>query len=88
MHTCPNCGKKTIKNITKACIGPGGEIKCKECEAIITIPGKSMWLMAIYLIMIILLRVFFGGIGFYLFAAIGFVLFTWIHIKYAPLIKK
>lgn len=88
MQVCPNCGKRTIKNITKACMAPGGEIKCKECGARITIPGKSMWLIAIYLIMIIFLRSFFTGIGFYLFVAIGFALFTWIHIKYVPLIKK
>ena len=89
MFECPNCKEKTIKKWSKFCLGPVRSVRCDSCGKKVSIPYKSLYFMAAYLIFIFAIPRLIE-FNHYLFIAIIIVtvLVSYLLYKYVPLIVK
>jgi len=87
MQQCPGCGKSSIKNITKLCLGPAKVIECKECGTKITVPlWTYLVFLAVVITMISLSTFTTGVLKWLLIIALCSGFYAW-YLRYVPLIK-
>ncbi len=89
MFECPNCKEKTIKKWSKFCLGPVRSIKCDCCGKKISIPYKSLYFMALYLVFVFATPRLIE-VSYYYFATIVVLtaLVTYLFYRFIPLIVK
>lgn len=80
MQKCPNCGEKTITNLSKFMLGPGRTIECRNCKARVSISWYTMLIM----LPIIVLNLLDIPYSFEAFIA-TMIVYTYIHWKFIPL---
>jgi len=89
MFECPSCNKKTISKSSKFWIGPIRSITCKNCNAKVSVPYSSLFLLTLYLaLMLIIPKMRMNLIAILVMIVVIFVAYIYLNYKYVPLEVK
>ena len=84
---CPSCNKVAILWLAKLCLGPLRTIKCPNCSVKLSVPYYSL-LTVMPFILCIALSPNMHTQTILSFAFLGFVIMSFLHVKFIPLIKR
>jgi len=89
MFECPNCNKKTISKSSKFWIGPIRSITCTNCNAKVSVPYLSLFLLTLYLaLMLIIPKLKMNLIAILTMIVLIFVTYIYLNYKFVSLEVK
>lgn len=88
MLECPNCKKKTIRNFEKLMLGPSGTIRCKNCDAKISISWWSFVVFGFVLVSLWFTKDKLERAVFIPSMLVAWCIYFYIHMKYIPLVIR